>query len=298
MTRKTRLALLLLVSAATLATSLLARSDGETYVLTQKYTNGEKWYVVSEFHGTVALSVTESSGDVGELTTTVKRVDSVERIHDNVDDSGVLVGMTVNVLKSAVLESVGAAAPVETNTAIHGRTIIVAFDKPQPVTFADGDGGPVGPENFTAEDTFLLLVPKKPVAKGDTWSISGPNLARIILRDIPGAAAKIEAACTLVDIETRDSFQVAVIKVALAASSDAQQNEVWDFKLTSGRFEFNITTGRPIRLELEGIGNVQWNRLGSGGEVQARYKATVAPIGLKINYGTSDFVMPPEDSGK
>ncbi len=271
-----------------------AGSEGETVELAAKYVKGEKWYVLSELSSLATVTRLDRNGAVSERKVAMKRVDSIERLHDIVDDGGKLAGMTLSVLRSALSTSVDGSASAEAKTPINGRKIAVVPASGAPASFADGAKEPVPAGDFSTCDEFLWLLPDKPVAKGDTWELPGTELVKLMLKGFEPKTPTAKAACRLEDIVARDSAQIAIIAVSMSAKTEANRDFSWEYESTGGRLEFNITSGRPVRLEVAGKGKIAWKQFDEQKLEIASYTVVIESASLKVSYGTSDFVLPPD----
>ncbi len=277
-----------------LAVPRAAVAEGEAVELTAKYVKGEKWCTLSELASTATVTRLDRNGAVTEKQVATKRVDTIEFVFDSVDETGKLTGMTLDVLRSSVTVSHDGKTAEEMKTPFHGRKVVVTAGLAMRAVFANGAREPVAAEDFTPCAEFQWLLPAKPVAKGDTWEPTAPALVNFLLNGFEPKEPTVKATCRLEDVVSRDNSQVAVITVALSAKTGEDSDFSWEYELTSGKFEFNITSGRPMRLELVGKGKMAWRQLDAQKQEIASYTAVIESAGLKVSFGTSDFVLPPK----
>ncbi len=139
----------------------------------------------------------------------------------------------------------------------------------------DGSGasGPgLTPEQkaaFRLEEDFEAILPPGAVAIGKHWNIDHRDVAKFVLDAFaitPGAEGSGD--CTLESIEKQGDREIALIKVDLDLRGTSATK--WEMSaLVSGKLTWDLTNGRPEKLELSGELRVKGDELDEKKQVVA-----------------------------
>lgn len=245
----------------------------EPVTLAARYEPQSKWFIRAATRFELDLSTEDPDGKPSSYSLVQTREEKYTREFLEVQDQ-VPAKQTLTYLVSRETVSRDPQLPAEGGrTELEDRVFLVTTQGDgQSVTCQNGTVSDKGLAQVQARERVTALLPAKPVAKDETWTVEGSDACRFLIESfsiIPDPESQI--ICQLKEVRQDGASSLAVVSVSINMKGKSRaENAGAAYALElgmSGEFLFNITAGRPQSLMLNGKLSVNGSKSSEAGEM-------------------------------